>query len=128
MSRLRDDIKRAAITSAEIDGEGWLTRTVRFPHDFSGFAGHFPGYAIVPAIVQVLTAQILAESSLDPRMKLYGVENAKFLVQIRPDEEIVVRCRLKPRGEDTAVEARLSCSGKPAASLTLKFSPEGLAS
>jgi 3-hydroxyacyl-[acyl-carrier-protein] dehydratase len=124
MSRLKNETSLAAVTPVEIDEEGRLNRTYRFPVDFVGFSGHFPGYSIVPAIVQVMAAQHLAESGLAADMRLRGVKNAKFFLQLRPEWEITVQCRLQPREDETCAEVRLRCEQGLAASFTLIFCPE----
>jgi 3-hydroxyacyl-[acyl-carrier-protein] dehydratase len=124
MSKLKSEIARAAVSAVEVDEEGRLNRVYRFSADFVGFAGHFPGYSIVPAIVQVMAAQYLAESHLSADLRLRGVKNAKFFVQLRPELDITVQCRLQPREEETLVEARLTSDQALAASFTLIFSPE----
>ncbi|BCR03190.1 hypothetical protein DESUT3_02590 [Desulfuromonas versatilis] len=124
MSRLIEEIELAALGEVELDEQGALVGSYCFPEGFLGFSGHFPGYPIVPAIVQVLVAQRLAQTRLGEGLRLQGVENAKFLLQIRPGQQIRVRCLLKPREEATLVEARLSCGETLAASFNLKFAPE----
>lgn len=124
MSRLKSEIARAAVSSVEMDDEGGLSCTYRFPAEFVGFSGHFPGYAIVPAIVQVLTAQQLAETRLSVDMRLSGVKNAKFFLQLPPEQDITVQNRLKPGTDETLVEARLHSDQILAASFTLIFSQE----
>jgi 3-hydroxyacyl-[acyl-carrier-protein] dehydratase len=124
MSRLKSDIERAVVSPAEADQEGGLSCVCRFPADFLGFAGHFPGYAIVPAIVQVMAAQHLAENHLAVGMHLKEVKNAKFFLQLRPETDITVQCRIQPRDNETRVEAKLTCEQGVAASFILVFSPE----
>jgi 3-hydroxyacyl-[acyl-carrier-protein] dehydratase len=124
MSRLNSEIGRAATSPVEVDEGGWLNCIYRFPADFIGFSGHFPGFSIVPAIVQVMAAQHLAESRLPADMGLCGVKNAKFFLQLRPEQDIAVQCRLQPREDETLAEARLTCEQGLAASFTLTFSPE----
>lgn len=123
MSRLSREIAQAAVSPVEVDNEGGLSRVFRFSEDFLGFDGHFPGYPILPAVAQVLAAQLLAETSLQADMRLQAVENAKFLLQIRPAEDVTVRCRLRPRGENVQVDAKVHGEQGVAASFTLQFSP-----
>ncbi|MEZ4601634.1 MAG: hypothetical protein R2940_17735 [Syntrophotaleaceae bacterium] len=124
MSRLKRAIGRAAVTDAEIDQEGGISRTFRFPSDFLGFAGHFPGFSIVPAIVQVMAAQHLPEHLMATGMRLREVKNAKFFLQLRPEQDIKVQCRFQPGEDECRVEARLTCEQGLAATFTLKFSSE----
>ena len=66
-----------------------------FSDDFLGFAGHFPGFAVLPAVVQVLVAQMVVEATAGRPMRLTALDNAKFLIQLRPQEVITVCCRQK---------------------------------
>ncbi|MDO3379816.1 3-hydroxyacyl-ACP dehydratase FabZ family protein [Geoalkalibacter halelectricus] len=122
MSQLRTEVAAAMTGPLAVDNDGWRVGRFRFAPDFIGFQGHFPEFPIVPAIVQVLAAQQVAETGLDGSLRFGAVENAKFLLQIRPDQEITVRCRLKPRDGKTLAECKLLCTGETAATFTLEFS------
>jgi 3-hydroxyacyl-[acyl-carrier-protein] dehydratase len=119
MSRLREAIQLSAIGSASGEFPETVERSYRFGADFPGFAGHFPAYPVLPAVVQILTALLLVEEQGGGELELLSVENAKFLQQLRPDEEIVVSCRQRMKGEAQAIDARLSRGGQPAASFLL---------
>lgn len=95
MNPLRRAIAAAACGSiAHHEAEQWSQEFV-FTPDFLGFSGHFPGYPVVPAVVQVLTAQMVVEAAAGRPLRLTALENAKFLIQLRPEEAITVRCRQK---------------------------------
>jgi 3-hydroxyacyl-[acyl-carrier-protein] dehydratase len=123
MSRLSEAVEQAALTGATPDGAGVLSRTFCFPPDFPGFDGHFPGYPILPAVVQILACQAVAETRLPPGFRLHRVQHAKFLKQIRPDERVLVSCRLHPEGEAWVAEARVEKGPDLAATLHLVFAP-----
>jgi len=124
MNKLKNEVAQATVAPVKEDEEGAVMSIYRFPADFVGFAGHFPGYAIVPAIVQVLAAQQLAESRLPGGMRLSGVRSAKFFLQLPPEQDITVECRLQPKESEVHVATRLTCEQGLAASFTLTFSPE----
>jgi len=95
MSPLRSAIAAAARGPVELLEAGVWSQEFSFAPDFLGFSGHFPGYPVVPAVVQVLTAQMLAEAATGRPLRLAVLDNAKFLIQLHPEDVITVRCRQK---------------------------------
>lgn len=96
MSSLRRAIAAAAQGPVEAGpaADQWR-QEFAFAGDFLGFAGHFPGYPVLPAMVQVLVAQMVVEESAGRPLRLTALANAKFLIQLRPQEVITVCCRQK---------------------------------
>lgn len=118
MNRMRQEILRAALAAPRLDGDR-AEQSFCFAEEFAGFGGHFPGYPILPAILQVLLGQLLAERWRGRPLRLATLERAKFTRQLRPGERIdvaleggerdgLLRCRVQLKGED-----------EPAASFTL---------
>ena len=124
MNELRRKIAAAATGPAAPDGPGATSRRYRFAPDFPGFAGHFPGDPVLPAVVQLLAAVCLAEDGEGRRLRLAGVGTAKFLFPIRPDEEILVRCRVRADGDERLCDAVVSAGGRPAAVAQLRLADE----
>ncbi len=94
MSKIRCALKECRIATptnsiSTADG-GW--QWFCLPDDFVGFQGHFPEYPIVPAVVQVLMAQIVAEEMLQLKAAISAVERSKFHRQLHPDDIIGVHC------------------------------------
>jgi len=118
MNSMRQAISRAALAPAVIQGDAAEQR-FRFDENFIGFAGHFPGYPILPAILQTLLAQLLAEQLADGPLEFLGLEKAKFSLQLRPADEIQVKIAIRGREEMIRFAAELSCAGEPAASFIL---------
>jgi 3-hydroxyacyl-[acyl-carrier-protein] dehydratase len=112
-------IEAAAIGPAEMPEAETAIRRFRFAETFAGFAGHFPGYPILPAVAQVLIVLTLAEAHHGGRLRLLAVENAKFLLQLRPGQPITVECRQRERSGRLCYEARLRRGEETAATLTL---------
>lgn len=115
---MRQEIDRAALAPAILttdEGE----QHFRFAADFVGFAGHFPDYPILPAILQVLLAQLLAEQLAGTRLEFLALEKAKFSRQLRPGDEITVKIVFRTREEQIRCAADLSCGSEQAASFTL---------
>ncbi|GAB6081714.1 hypothetical protein JCM30471_06280 [Desulfuromonas carbonis] len=122
MSELRNGIARAVCGPLETGADGSLCQRFKFEHDFQGFAGHFPGYPLLPGVVQLLIAQTLVETALGRRQVLAEVVGAKFLEQLLPGREIVVQCRTRD-ADRQAWNARLEVEGRLAASFQLHFRP-----
>lgn len=119
MNPMRNAIEAAAVAPAEQPEAGTVVRRFCFAPEFPGFAGHFPGYAVLPAVVQVLTAILVAEELAAAPLRLVGVDGAKFLRQLRPGDAISVRCREKHSGAEPVFEASLSIAAGLAASFQL---------
>ena len=107
MNRVKQEIVSSAVDEINVTAPGTFNRRYCFNQDFIGFAGHFPGYPILPAFVQVLTALTLAEEQRGYSLELASVENAKFHIQLRPGQEINVECEEKPVRGKPGCEARL---------------------
>ena len=114
----------AAGDLAAPDGDAAIRRYV-FAPAFAGFAGHFPGDPILPAIVQLMTAVSFASDREGLRLRLAAVQNAKFLSPIRPNEEVLVRLRKVVEAEETLYDAALAAEGRPAAAFLLRLAPAG---
>ena len=117
MNQLRLEIERAATSSAAYGGGIW-TRSFLFSSDFCGFSGHFPGRPILPAIVQMMLAIATAESATQQTMTLEGIQNAKFLLPLKPDMEITVHCE-PVAGEWNSIKVRLLTQDGTASSFQL---------
>lgn len=126
-SELKQAVGAAAVNPLETDGEGSVVCSFRFAADFPGFAGHFPGYPVLPAVVQVLAAQLVVEQRLDTPLTLQRLERAKFLKQVRPEQLLWVICRERQCDGRQVWDARLKADGEPAAAfrMTLVEESEG---
>lgn len=93
MNRIRHEMIQAAVGPSVVGEDGTLMRTFVFSSDFSGFDGHFPGYPILPAVVQIEAGVLLAEEMGAGGFSLSSVERAKFQKEINPDISVRVCCR-----------------------------------
>ncbi len=125
MNKVKRAIVSSAIDAMQVTEADTVTRHYCFSPDFIGFSGHFPGYPILPAFVQVLTALSLAEEKKGCSLKLGSVENAKFLIPLRPCQEIVVQCRERLIRENAGCEVRITLLEELAASFQLTFVERG---
>jgi 3-hydroxyacyl-[acyl-carrier-protein] dehydratase len=115
---MREAIGRAALSPALLAAETGK-QSFCFTPDFVGFAGHFPDYPIVPAILQTLMAQLLAEQVMGESLRYMSLERAKFTRQLRPDESIDVSVTCKEKDGQLRCQAQLVVGDESAASFTL---------
>lgn len=120
MSKMRAAIKESAITPAQIS-EMTGVQSFCFNQDFIGFSGHFPEYPILPAVLQVLLAQLLAEEIIGFPLSVVSLSRAKFLQQLRPGDQIEVHLTCLKKDEIWHCASELQVSGHCAASFVLKL-------
>lgn len=120
-SKLKRAIEAAAIDTVEGLGAASAAGTFRFAADFPGFAGHFPGHPVLPAVVQVLSAQLVVERWLGRPLVMQQLERAKFLRQVRPEESLRVVCRERKSG---VWDAHLEAEGEPASAFWMVLAEE----
>jgi len=121
MSSLRQAVLSSALEPASFPEPGVSKRVFRFGAAFPGFQGHFPEFPILPAVVQVLTAVMVAETLLARRLALSSLENAKFLLQIGPEQNVSVQCSRRDTPSGPSVETRIHVQEGLAASFRLVF-------
>jgi 3-hydroxyacyl-[acyl-carrier-protein] dehydratase len=108
MSQLRKEISGGAQGEIEMVGPDKAIRRYCFPSRFIGFSGHFPGYPVLPAFVQVLLALTVIEGWKGRPFQLSAIEKAKFHIEIKPDQEMTVECREYKIKGISVIEAKLS--------------------
>jgi 3-hydroxyacyl-[acyl-carrier-protein] dehydratase len=125
MGQLIDAVRAAAIKELYQDETNGWTRVFCFPDDFAGFAGHFPGAPVLPAIAQVLAAQVVAETAIGKPLRLYSVTRAKFHVQILPGDPVTVSCKGgKAQASGNTMNAKIVVGDQLAASFSMYFTDE----
>lgn len=118
MNRIRREIEAVALGPLEKTDEG-VRRRYRFAEDFTGFSGHFPGYPLLPAVLQVLMSQMVAEEALGTPLTFAALQRAKFSEQLRPNVVIEVRVRCDEKDGKERCRCELVTGGKKAAGFTL---------
>ena len=124
MSEMRRQLEQYRCSAPRCHADGSASCAYLLPEQFCGFDGHFPGFAIVPAVVQVLMAQLLAEQTLAAARWNGTIVRGKFLRQIRPGETVTVHVRRRSGGSGSCVDARLEVDGAAAAALLLQLDEE----
>jgi 3-hydroxyacyl-[acyl-carrier-protein] dehydratase len=100
--------------------------------DDPAFAGHYPGFPVLPGVFGLeYVGQTLQAAVPDRPVVLREIVSAKFRRPIRPGDTLTVELTITAHsvaatGEesDLAVRARLSTEGGAAADLRLIYAPE----
>lgn len=88
------------------------------PADHPAFAGHFPGRPIVPGVVLVDRAILIASGCLDRQATGLRLGSAKFLSPVEPGEELHFSFRPTANG---ALEFRVRAADREVAAGSLTF-------
>jgi 3-hydroxyacyl-[acyl-carrier-protein] dehydratase len=121
---MREAMSQAALSPALLTADSG-EQSFCFTDSFIGFAGHFPDYPILPAILQTLMAQMLAEEVMGESLQFLGLSRAKFTRQLRPGEQIDVSLKCKDKEGQLRCSTRLMVGNEIAASFTLVLAPLG---
>ncbi len=93
-----------SVTSPEVLGEtkedGSCERRLRVPPRLGYLQGHFPGFPVVPGVVQVHWVMDIARSIAGSDVRLASLEALKFKQLLRPGQIFHLRVDLAP-GRDT---------------------------
>lgn len=71
---------------------GRLVFQIRFPRDSGLFDGHFPGFPLLPGVVQAHFAIRLFEKETGTRIVFSGIRNMKFFTPIFPGTTVQLTC------------------------------------
>jgi 3-hydroxyacyl-[acyl-carrier-protein] dehydratase len=123
-SVLKKAVQAAAQGCIETDEAGWTKKTFRFDPEFLGFQGHFPGYPLLPAFVQILAAVICIEEALGVDLDLAGLDNAKFQREVHPGSLIAVEWQPHDKGP-LIYRVRLKSATETVASFVLTGKERG---
>ena len=83
-------------TVLRAEADGW-NQTWTLPEDFPAFNGHFPGFPLLPAVVQMhMALEVMAAAQNAPLPRLLEVTSAKFMAPVRPLQAVTVTVRPVP--------------------------------
>jgi len=124
---IRDKINEIAVGEFVKSSPETGTQNFHPTARFVGFAGHFPDYPIMPAMLQIIFGIVVAEKVLDTGLTMKKLDRAKFMVQIKPNEIINVSCRIKRptgnRGSEIQSNITITAAEKKVATMTLWLEP-----
>lgn len=121
MSRLGREIQACMSPPVETP-DGAYVASFRFPADFSGFKGHFPGHPVLPGACMVQAAVVQAGSRRRGTVRLARVVSARWIAPVTPDMEVQFTCRERPGDSgDLAVDVSIAAGDRPMASLDLRL-------
>lgn len=118
-SDLSGTIRGCASGDIERRADGTVRQRYVFGQDFPGFAGHFPGRPILPAVLQIMAASLLVEAATGERLQPAAIERAKFVLPIVPGALVEIACRRLPGAVAGLWEIRIDADRQAAASFTL---------
>ncbi|MBP5791441.1 MAG: hypothetical protein J6W80_04205 [Kiritimatiellae bacterium] len=72
---------------------------LKFDGSESFFQGHFPGFPIMPGVMQLKLAHCHAEKMLGREIALKSVRRMKFMRVIRPGDNVTIVLEKKGDGE-----------------------------
>lgn len=99
---------------------GALDTVWRVPPDHPAFAGHFPGHPILPGVVLLDHAVLLAQQRLGVEGAVWQVSQAKFLSPCGPGDVLAFQLQEGARGGLSFV---VRCGERDVASGQLQASP-----
>lgn len=123
MSQIRNALLKCQ-TSAATHVEGVVCQRYCLPADFVGFDGHFPDYPIVPAVVQILMAQLVAEQHHGSPLSIRAVDRSKFHRQLKPNDVIDTYCQSKQVRGKAVIDCQLKIDNEVVSAFWLVLNGE----
>lgn len=126
VSRIRREIEQCRRDLVR-DGAARGAR-FRFPAQFIGFQGHFPGKPVLAGTCQIQCVLTTLEGLLDARVALGEVVMAKFVAPVLPEQEIA--CLVSDLTEadgERLCRARITREGERVAEFRLRVRLEPVA-
>jgi 3-hydroxyacyl-[acyl-carrier-protein] dehydratase len=122
MSALRKALQAAASSLEALpEADGWQRQYV-FGAGSAVFDGHFPEHPVLPAMVQILMAQMTLEEALGGPLNLCAIVQAKFTAPLGPD--IVIELRVQQGRRAGLWDCALHCAGQPASRFQIETQAE----
>ena len=101
-------------------GEDWLEGELPLADSFPGFAGHFPGFPILPGVILLQLGSWLLKCAVAPELKVSAVEQAKFSRQVFPGDKLRARIGYERQDDDWRAQVKVMREGAKIATMTLR--------
>jgi 3-hydroxyacyl-[acyl-carrier-protein] dehydratase len=88
--------------------ESGFTTEIRLVPDHIIYAGHFPGYPVVPGVIQMQIVHELLEKYLGKSLKLSAIDDCKFLRIINPQERDEIHISVAFAADDNVLHVKAS--------------------
>ncbi|MEO3922640.1 FabA/FabZ family ACP-dehydratase [Micromonosporaceae bacterium B7E4] len=90
------------------------------------FAGHFPGFPVLPGVylVELVGQTVRAALGERYRPELAAMDRCRFLSPVAPGDELRIEVALSWSGPELRCSAKINTGGGPAAELRLRYRPE----
>lgn len=124
-NRLKEEVAKCVAAGSGVISGRTMSRRYCFPPSFIGFSGHFPGYPVLPAFIQVMAAMMTVEEFKGCPCEFSSLERAKFRMEIRPDQPVDVTCTEYGPQDDPAFQVRVNTAEGVAASFSMKIIIKG---
>ncbi len=98
-------------------GHSWCKRFT-LPHTFIAFQGHFPDKPVLPAVVQILMAELTVAEVTQHALRLTEIIQAKFTAPIEPDS--IIDCIVTAK-QDNLWDCTMSISESIGDRIAAKF-------
>lgn len=123
MNKMREALLQSALGPIKHDGASGQ-QSFCFTESFLGFAGHFPGYPILPGVLQNLISQVVAEQIIDAPVTFHSILRAKFSRRLLPGDQIDVEVTCQEKDGLLRCATLMRVGDEEASSFTLVLQPE----
>jgi 3-hydroxymyristoyl/3-hydroxydecanoyl-(acyl carrier protein) dehydratase len=114
-SSIEQSLVAECLQSVTVEDSGRINGIFTFAPDFPGFAGHFPGHPVLPAVVQLAAVRFLAAGHLGRPLVPTSLERVKFKTMIGPEEPVTIFIHLDQSANDVTISFTIAtCKGKAA--------------
>ncbi len=86
--------------------ERGFTTTIQINRDHIVYTGHFPGYPVTPAVIQMQIVHELLENYLGKKLKLLAMPQCKFLTILNPVKTPQLAIHLEIKKIDELLEIK----------------------
>jgi 3-hydroxymyristoyl/3-hydroxydecanoyl-(acyl carrier protein) dehydratase len=106
---MRAEIRQCRESAGE--KRGLPCASYRFPPNFAGFDGHFPGLPVLPGVCLLQAAVVTLEDWHGQAVRVLGLRRSRFQSPVQPGQRVDVECTART-GDGPAYQAVLAVAGE----------------